>query len=180
MEAGNLTQKVESPLETATFLTKAKSRTLSAFKKNKRSYSDIKIKTKKCAFCHEIGRTPVNCTKVTTAYAHMNIVKSERLCLICLGHHKLADCKSKSYCRNCYKRHHTSLCNKDEKSEESSKPQAKETGNTVLHSSLTQRTTHLLLKTVVANVSSGKQSTEANILFDKDAQRFFITETFAE
>ena len=180
MEAGKLPEKVESPLATATFLTNAKSRTKSSFNKNERSYSDKKINTKQCAFCHEIGHTPVNCTKVTTANARMNIVKSERLCFNCLGHHKLADCKSKSNCRNCNKRHHTSICSKDEKSEESSKPPANETENTVLHSSLTQRTTNVLLKTAVATVSSRKQSTEANILLDEGAQRSFITETLAE
>ncbi|XP_076081076.1 uncharacterized protein LOC143051991 [Mytilus galloprovincialis] len=180
MEAGKLPEKVESPLATATFLTNAKSRTKSSFNKNERSYSDKKINTKQCAFCHEIGHTPVNCTKVTTANARMNIVKSERLCFNCLGHHKLADCKSKSNCRNCNKRHHTSICSKDEKSEESSKPPANETENTVLHSSLTQRTTNVLLKTAVATVSWRKQSTEANILLDEGAQRSFITETLAE
>ncbi|CAC5421791.1 unnamed protein product [Mytilus coruscus] len=50
-----------------------------------------------------------------------------------------------------------SLCSKDEKSEESSKPPAKETRNTILHSSFTQKITNVLLKTAVANVSSGKQ-----------------------
>ncbi|XP_071127721.1 uncharacterized protein [Mytilus edulis] len=180
MEAGKLPEKVESPLATATFLTNAKSRTKSSFNKNERSYSDKKINTKQCAFCHEIGHTPVNCTKVTTANARMNIVKSERLCFNCLGHHKLADCKSKSNCRNCNKRHHTSICSNDEKSEKSSKPPANETENTVLHSSLTQRTTNVLLKTAVATVSSRKQSAEANILLDEGAQRSFITETLAE
>ncbi|CAC5417609.1 unnamed protein product [Mytilus coruscus] len=138
IKAGKLPQKEESPLATATFLTNAKSRTKSAFKKNERSYSDIEINTKQCAFCHEIGHTPVNSTTVTTANARMNIVKSKRLCFNCLCYLKFADCKSKRYCRNCNKRHDTSICSKDEKSEKSNKPPAKETGNMVLNSPLTQ------------------------------------------
>lgn len=178
MEAGKLPQKVENPLATATFLTNANSRRKLVFKKTDKT--EWKINTKSCAYCHETEHTPVNCTKVTTTNARTEIVKRERLCFNCLGHHKLADCKSKSSCRNCHKRHHTSICSKEENSEESSKPQTKETGKTVLHSSLAHRSSNVVLKTAVANVSSGKQTTEANILLDEGAQRSFITETLAD
>ncbi|XP_063420482.1 uncharacterized protein LOC134705689 [Mytilus trossulus] len=53
-------------------------------------------------------------------------------------------------------------------------------GKTVLHSSLApHKTSNVILKTAVACVSSGTQSTDANILLDEGAQRSFITESLA-
>ncbi|XP_071141877.1 uncharacterized protein [Mytilus edulis] len=39
------------------------------------------------------------------------IVKRDKLCFNCLGKHRINEYKSKHTCRNCGKKHHTSLCN---------------------------------------------------------------------
>ena len=68
------------------------------------------IKKRPCEFCKEI-HAPSCCTKVTDPSARMSIVKRDKLCFNCLGHHRISECKSQHTCKICNKKHHTSLCN---------------------------------------------------------------------
>ena len=190
MEAGNATEYTDNLTATAAFHTNAKIR--SKFS-NRQASSAYK---KSCAFCHE-SHSAVNCTKFEDPKARMTIVKRDRLCFNCLGHHSIADCKSHQSCRKCKKRHHTSLCKDKDQQERDSKinvntiqvsnsnqgndndNDARSANDTdaILHS---QAPANVLLKTAVAQVSSGYVCTEANILFDEGAQRSFITEKLAE
>ena len=181
LEAGKVTTKFEILPATAAFLANTKP-------KANRSYpnhsNDKRTHVKSCNLCREQGHLAMNCTKFATAEARLSVVKKNKLCFNCLGRHKIAECKSTSNCRKCKKRHHTSICTeKDDKptAEESSKPQTEisDSNAVSLHSSLTQHNSNVLLKTAVANVSSGKQISEANILLDEGAQRSFITESLA-
>ncbi|CAC5409012.1 unnamed protein product [Mytilus coruscus] len=53
------------------------------------------------------------CTKYTDHNDRMKIVKEDRLCFNCLRRHRVVDCKSKSNCKKCDRRHHTSLCSNE-------------------------------------------------------------------
>ena len=53
-----------------------------------------------------------------------------------------------------------------------------EPNTTVMYTS--QQQTSVLLKTAIAPVSYGKQTTDANILFDEGAQRSCVSQTLAD
>ena len=53
---------------------------------------------------------PTQCNAVTDLTARLDVVKGERLCFNCLGHHKASHCSSKNRCKRCHHKHHTSLC----------------------------------------------------------------------
>ncbi|XP_065918727.1 uncharacterized protein [Dysidea avara] len=55
---------------------------------------DIPKRDPVCVFCKE----------------RLDIVKSAGLCFNCLARHKVSQCTSKFSCRECHKKHHTSLC----------------------------------------------------------------------
>ena len=171
METGKSTEKLETPMASAAFLTNARE-TKPAYKRTEQTADGPKQNTKACAFCKKHDHASINCTKFKTATDRLSIVKRDRLCFNCLGRHRIADCKSKSNCRNCKKRHHTSICGSD-KAEEKEETKS----SAVLHSSLTQG---VLLKTAISSVRAGDQTTEANILLDEGAQTSFITEGLAE
>ncbi|CAC5377939.1 unnamed protein product [Mytilus coruscus] len=103
MEEGKSADLTDTHTATAAFHTNAKVRTKPV---------NRQMNIKSCVFCNE-SHAPVNCTKIIDHKARISIVKRDRLCFNCLGHHNVADCKSHQSCRKCKKRHHTSLC-KDE------------------------------------------------------------------
>ena len=122
----------------------------------------------------------------------MELVKQEKLCYNCLGHHKVSQCQSKGRCKHCKGRHHTSIC-KGNGSQ--NPPTSTETPNsTAVNTTLLQNTSEptnsnplsqsqpskvCFLKTAVATVRAGSHQIAANILLDEGAQRSFISETLA-
>ena len=172
MEAGNSTERLETPIATAAFFTRTNAREMNqAHKETDETVERPDRYTKTCAFCKAHDHASANCTIFKTAADRLIIVKRDRLCFNCLGRHRVADCMSTNNCWICDNRHHTSICGNtkvDEKEETKS--------GAVLHSSLTQR---VLLKTAIANVRTGDQTAEANILLDEGAQTSFITEALA-
>ena len=62
-----------------------------------------------CVFCKGMHK-PHLCTSVSSPKERLAIIKNAGLCFNCLGHHKLSQCASKFACRECHKKHHTSLC----------------------------------------------------------------------
>ena len=159
-------------MATAVFLTRTNTReTIPAHKETEETVERPDRHTKTCAFCKAHDHASTNCTIFKTAVDRLIIVKQDRLCFSCLGPHRVADCKCTNNCWICDNGHHTSICGNtkvDEKEETKS--------GAVLHSSLTQR---VLLKTVIAEVRTRDQTTEANILLDEGAQSSFITEALA-
>ena len=185
MEAGSdsFLDATENSSATAAFYT----RTSSYVRRAKDG--DGRQKSIQCAYCTETHFAN-ECTKYRDRDARMDIVKRDRLCFNCLGKHRVADCKSKSNCRKCNKRHHTSLCNyeheeraqqrQDDKSsviEQSNNAGKSETS--VFHSSSYRSHPNVLLKTAIAPVSFRALTTDANILFDEGAQRSFISRNLA-
>ena len=190
MEACNaINYNAENLPTTATFLTKTKpyhKNIQSSKLQYLHSENDKHLLPPKkiWAFCKG-PHSSAECTKITDYTERINIVKRDNLCFNCLGRNRIADCKSKTKCRNCSLRHHTGLC-KDtlQKTDERTRAQVtlfenhngKESSPSVqLHSALTHSQGHVLLKSAVAPVSSGQTSLHANILLDEGAQRSFIT-----
>jgi len=62
-----------------------------------------------CVFCKGMHK-PNLCTAVSSPKQHLAIVKNAGLCFKCLARHKVSQCPSKFTCRECHKKHHTSLC----------------------------------------------------------------------
>ena len=154
-----------------------------------------------CVFCkgaHKSG----SCPTITCHKEHLAIIKSANLCFNCLTRHKVSQCTSKFTCKECHRKHHTSLCHaltpadrspsnqqKDPSTSTTSHPtQTAEAKITTQQSPTTVTTTSLstshtsvcLLKTAIADVSSGTTTVEGHILFDEGAQCSFITQDLAD
>ncbi|XP_053403265.1 uncharacterized protein LOC123558686 [Mercenaria mercenaria] len=95
---------------------------------------------------------------------------------------------SKSNCKSCARRHHTSLCKDKLKSQPLPEEQSRQEENiytekkdtAMLHSSHIHTDGPVLLNTVVAEVQAHSTYCEANILFDEGAQRSFITDKLSK
>lgn len=68
-------------------------------------------KVKPCVYCESDKHKSVNCDKLTTVADRKKKLSTKQLCFNCTGgKHKAAECRSKSSCQSCQKRHHTSIC----------------------------------------------------------------------
>ncbi|XP_071171198.1 uncharacterized protein [Mytilus edulis] len=113
--------------------------------------------------------------------------EKDRLCFNFLGHHNLSACKSTKTCNKCHKRHHTSICKDNVKTNEDNKPTGDVSVGTIQHNAEepdivlhSQSPDRVLLKTAINPVSAEHEILDAKILFDEGAQRSFITEELAE
>ncbi|XP_063436301.1 uncharacterized protein LOC134717737 [Mytilus trossulus] len=148
---------------------------------------------KKCLFCEE-SHHPNTCKNVKDVEKRIEIVKRKKVCFNCFGSHRVAECKSEFKCRQCGKRHHTSIHvqvhNTEPKSLTENQYNTQKTVahtaveetplelTTSLHSTVTAHT-DVLLKTAVTPVWSENRSIMTNILLDEGAQNSFITEDLA-
>ena len=65
----------------------------------------------------------INCDKVKDVGERKKILATKRLCFNCTGaKHRASECKSPICCRNCERKHHTSLCDKPPKQPETREP----------------------------------------------------------
>ena len=72
--------------------------------------SEIK---KVCVYCKSAEQKSMDCTKVVSVTDRRKFLQEKHLCFNCTGaKHLAADCKSKSTCALCDRRHHTSLFKK--------------------------------------------------------------------
>ena len=85
---------------TASFYAGANSRTL----KNREQFKPMS-----CIYCHSTTHSPSACNTVSDHQKRLDIVRKENLCFNCLGRHRVAQCRSKSRCKHCKGKHHTSL-----------------------------------------------------------------------
>ena len=78
--------------------------------------------TKVCVYCEGEHKTG-ECTVVTSVSDRRGILAKKKLCFNCAtGQHRANACPSKSTCRKCNKRHHTSICDvKDREQDEQDK-----------------------------------------------------------
>lgn len=188
------TTSVEAPsLPTASFHTNVNTPT----KLNKPTHRPS------CGYCKSNAHASTNCNTVDTPQTRVEFIKQHNLCFNCLGHHIASRCTSKKRCRQCKRKHHTSICtnNTDIPSNHSNPPSnhssppsnnSNPPQNTPNVSAVTTSTTttlqsiHLtkeptcLLKTAVATVANKNTHVDANILFDEGSQRSFATQVLID
>ena len=66
-------------------------------------------KNSSCIFCKGPHK-PGSCNTITCHKERLAIVKSAGLCFNCLARHKVSQCTSRFTCKECHRKHHTSLC----------------------------------------------------------------------
>ena len=147
-----------------------------------------------CLFCK--GEHNLNhCNIVTDKGKRYSIVRDARVCFNCLNSHSVAKCRSsRSRCKVCQRKRHTSLCRNLEPPPSVSSHEFATTnkisgGPTTdknaapsvpsYHISDSGRHTPVLLKTAVASVGSHNNHISAHILFDEGSQLSFITSDVA-
>ena len=154
-------------------------------------------KPKKCVYFQK-ARSSNECPTIKESSKRWAIVKEQKLCFNCLGHHQSSACPSKFCCRMCTEKHHTSLCTEGQVKPEIRPPATNQTENppaanqaenrqgTVVHTTMAPTTyfnipsnTVTLLKTAIATVCNQSTYYQTNILFDEGAQRSFITKDLA-
>ena len=137
--------------------------------------------TPKCVYCKQ-GHSSNMCKTVTDPQQRYEIVKKADLCFNCLGHHKASQCRSKNRCKNCNRKHHTSLCKGEQEQPENPRVLATLTPTQSTPATSTPErydTQTSLLKTAIATICSATTCAEANLLFDEGAQRSFISHALA-
>ena len=147
-----------------------------------------------CTYCNSMDHFSFACNTIIDPRRTMEIVCKGNLCFNCLGHHRVAQCRSKARCKHCRGKHHSSLCetttdkstadkDKQTKQESAPLPEQKTAPEDVTASltvsvpsklpgaNLLSRNTTCFLKTVIAEICSGPNCCKAQILFDEGAQK---------
>lgn len=74
-----------------------------------------------CVYCESEEHKSVDCSKLKTSDERRKYLSEKQLCFNCTGsEHRAYQCKSKSVCRKCHGRHHTSICDKSTTTNQSS------------------------------------------------------------
>ena len=64
-----------------------------------------------CIYCGDVNHKAVSCTKVVTQSERKQILAKKGLCFNCATKfHRASECASKTSCKHCNKRHHSSIC----------------------------------------------------------------------
>ena len=63
-------------------------------------------KPARCTYCNSMDHSSFACNTVTDPKRRMEIVCKGNLCFNCLGHHRIAQCRSKAWCKHCRGKHH--------------------------------------------------------------------------
>ena len=80
--------------------------------KNFQTQQERDGRNRECVYCGKQGHKSVNCKTVATVDDRRKVLSNKRLCFNCTGNkHRADDCKSRSLCQICQRRHHTSICN---------------------------------------------------------------------
>ena len=144
---------------------------------------------KMCAYCKG-SHYSTDCFKISDKKRRLEYAQQNKLCFNCLkGRHSVRECLSKGRCRNCKRKHHTSLCEdksqlrKSTETKDTPKP-GKEKTEEETHVKLTPtsftQSGPVLLKTTRATILANNHSIMANILIDEGSQRTFITKETIE
>ena len=67
-------------------------------------------KQRGCVYCDDTSHVPSECPKISTVDERRRFLAQHRLCA--RGGHQAPNCYSRSSCRTCKRRHHTSICHR--------------------------------------------------------------------
>ena len=68
---------------------------------------------RECVYCEKPDHRSDDCKTVTTLDERKRLLSNKHLCFNCTGSkHRAVDCRSRSLCQICQKRHHTSFCDR--------------------------------------------------------------------
>ena len=74
---------------------------------------------RQCVYCGNSSHKSADCKKIEKVSERRNILREKRLCFNCTGSgHRAASCESKGSCRNCRGKHHTSVCDREQREPE--------------------------------------------------------------
>ena len=72
------------------------------------------VKPRGCVYCGDTTHKSINCGNVTNVGERKQILARQRRCFNCTGEgHRATNCTSKLSCQNCERRHHTSVCDQE-------------------------------------------------------------------
>ena len=142
-----------------------------------------------CAFCGSDDHRNFQCEKLSklSVSDRYELVKTKSLCFNCLSpKHRSKECKSKSSCKRCKKRHNSLLCSarKDPSREKKDSKPANGSGvasgisdadGTSLLVSGDKVPTHGVYPTLVARVNGTGQNGKVRIMFDGCSNQTFVT-----
>ena len=74
-------------------------------------------RTQTCVYCDAMEHKSSTCPNVTSVPERKSILVQKRLSFNCTGPHKVVECRSKTSCQICSKKHHTSICDTERKRE---------------------------------------------------------------
>ena len=74
-------------------------------------------RTPSCVYCDATEHRSFNCPNAVNVAERRSILHLKRLCLNCTGPHRAENCCSKIACQKCRKKHYTSNCDSDQRSE---------------------------------------------------------------
>lgn len=140
-----------------------------------------------CVFCEQ-PHSPITCSSVPAIDARKRILRNSGRCFNCLRKNHLSrNCRSTSKCKRCNGRHHTSICEKEQRGSASLarpidlNPEAtsfEPEPKTPLMVCTGQGQTILLqtARAVIYNPLKSKQTLEVRCLFDTGSQKSYLTE----
>ena len=68
---------------------------------------------RECVYCEKPDHRSDDCKTVNTLDERKRLLNNKHLCFNCTGSkHRAVDCRSRSLCQICQKRHHTSICDR--------------------------------------------------------------------
>ena len=77
------------------------------------------LKQRKCVYCEDTSHVSWECPKISTLDERKKFLAQRRLCFNCTNSgHQASKCGNKYSCRNCGRRHHTSICDRREPPQE--------------------------------------------------------------
>ena len=72
-------------------------------------------KPNKCVYCNDVTHRSSECQKISTVEQWKQFLAKKRLCFMCATpNHCAAECFSKKTCLHCHKRHHSSICDREQ------------------------------------------------------------------
>ncbi len=84
--------------------------------RKKRNEISFNTQQRNCVYCEKPDHRSIECSSVTKPGERRQVLQRKHLCFNCTGSgHRASECKSRSKCRVCDGKHHSSICEKPPK-----------------------------------------------------------------